>query len=105
MPTKLPTSAKSSTTTTLDKGYYKGVIFDIPGAEVKVNGKWITYSEANKAQIKAQNPFKLEWRLNGNLCKKLGYGSEKTLKGKVIVVDDKFNGLNITKEFSVTLSP
>lgn len=104
MPTKLPTSAKSSTTTSLDKGYYKGVIFDIPGAEVKVNGKWITYSEANKAQIKAQNPFKLEWRLNGDLCKKMGYGAGKTLKGKVIVVDDKWNGLNITKEFSVNMS-
>jgi hypothetical protein len=105
MPTKLPTSVKASGTVSLNKGYYKGVIFDIPGAEVKVDGKWITYSEANKALILAQNPFKLEWRLNGNLCTKLGYGSEKTLKGKVIVVDDKFNGLNITKEFSVSLTP
>lgn len=104
MPTKLPTSAKSSTTTTLDKGYYKGVIFDIPGAEVKVNGKWITYSEANKAQIKAQNPFKLEWRLNGELAKKYGYTAGHTLKGKVIVVDDKWNGLNIIKDISITLT-
>lgn len=105
MPTSLPASVKASGTVSLNKGYYKGVIFDIPGAEVKVNGKWITYSEANKAQIKALNPFKLEWRLNGDLCKKMGYGAGKTLKGKVIVVDDKWNGLNITKEFSVTLSP
>lgn len=105
MPTSLPASVKASGTVSLNKGYYKGVIFDIPGAEVKVDGKWIAYSDANKALILAQNPFKLEWRLNGNLCKKMGYGSEKTLKGKVIVVDDKFNGLNITKEFSVTLSP
>lgn len=105
MPTSLPASVKASDTVSLNKGYYKGVIFDIPGAEVKVDGKWIAYSDANKALILAQNPFKVEWRLNGDLCKKMGYGSEKTLKGKVIVVDDKFNGLNITKEFSVTLSP
>ena len=104
MPTKLPTSAKSDATVSLSKGYYKGVIFDIPGAEVKVNGKWITYTDANKAQIKAQNPMNLEWRLNGELCKKMGYGAGKTLKGKVIVVDDNWNGLNMTKEFSITLS-
>lgn len=104
MPTKLPTSAKSNATVSLSKGYYKGVIFDIPGAEVKVNGKWITYTDANKAQIKAQNPMNLEWRLNGELCKKMGYGAGKTLKGKVIVVDDNWNGLNMTKEFSITLS-
>lgn len=95
---------KASGTVSLNKGYYKGVIFDIPGAEVKVDGKWIAYSDANKALILAQNPFKLEWRLNGNLCKKMGYGADKTLKGKIIVVDDKWNGLNITKEFSVNMS-
>lgn len=105
MPTKLPTSAKSDATVSLSKGYYKGVIFDIPGAEVKVDGEWIAYSDANKAQIKAQNPLTLEWRLNGERCKKMGYGFEKPVTGKIIVVDDKWNGLNITKEFSINLTP
>ena len=103
MPTSLPASVKASGTVSLSKGYYKGVIFDIPCAEVKIDGKWIAYSDANTKLIKAQNPFKLEWRINGELAKK--YGLSKTLKGKIIVVDDKWNGLNMTKEFSVTLSP
>lgn len=103
MPTKLPASVKAAGTALLSKGYYKGVIFDIPCAEVKIDGKWIAYSDANTKLIKAQNPFKLEWRINGELAKK--YGLSKTLKGKIIVVDDKWNGLNMTKEFSVTLSP
>ena len=105
MPTKLPTSAKSDATVSLNKGYYKGVIFDIPGAEVKVDGKWIAYSDANKAQIKALNPMTLEWRLNGERCKKMGYDFEKPVTGKIIVVDDKWNGLNITKEFCINLTP
>ena len=105
MPTQIPASVKNDATVSLNKGYYKGVIFDIPGAEVKVNGEWIAYSDKNKSQIKAQNPMNLEWRLSGSLLRKLGYESGKPVTGKVIVVDDKWNGLNMTKEFSINLSP
>ena len=104
MPTSIPTSVKTTGTASLTKGYYKGVIFDIPGAEVKIDGKWIAYNDANKQLIKAQNPFLLEWRINGELAKKYGYTAGKTHKGKVIVVDDKWNGLNMAKEFSIALT-
>ncbi len=104
MPTNLPSSVKAAGTASLSKGYYKGVIFDIPCAEVKIDGKWIAYSDANTKLIKAQNPFHLEWRINGELAKKYGYTAGHTLKGKVIVVDDKWNGLNIIKDISITLT-
>ena len=104
MPTNLPSSVKAAGTASLSKGYYKGVIFDIPCAEVKIDGKWIAYSDANTKLIKAQKPFHLAWRINGELAKKYGYTAGHTLKGKVIVVDDKWNGLNIIKDISITLT-
>ncbi len=55
MPT-VPTSIKLGETINLGKGYYHGIIFDIPGAEVKINGEWIAFTENNKATILAQNP-------------------------------------------------
>ena len=102
MPTSLPSSLQSSKTTSLNKWYYKWVIFDIPWAEVKINWQWVAYNNANKSQIKSQNPMTLEWRLNWDLCKKLWY-QWKTVSWKIIVVDDKWNGLNIDKEFSVSI--
>ena len=99
MPTDLPSSIQSSKTVNLNKWYYKWVIFDIPWAEVKINWEWITYNDANKSQIKNQNPMTLERRLNGDLCRKLWY-KWQTIQWKIIVVDDKWNGLNIDKDFS-----
>ena len=102
MPNNLPSSIQSSQTVSLSKGYYKWVIFNIPWAEVKINWEWTAYNDANKSLIKSQNPMTLEWRINGDLCRKLGY-KWKDIKGKVIVVDDKWNGLNMEKEFSVSI--
>ena len=102
MPTELPNQINAEETISLNKWYYKWVIFDIPWAEVKVNWQWIAYNDANKSVIKGQNPFSLEWRINGDLCRKMGY-KWKAVAGKVIVVDDKWNGLNISSDFNVNI--
>jgi hypothetical protein len=102
MPNNLPSSIQISKNVSLNKWYYKWIIFDIPWAEVKINWQWIAYNDANKSQIKSQNPMNLEWRINGDLCKKLWY-KWKSINWKIIVVDDKWNGLNIDKKFSVNI--
>jgi hypothetical protein len=102
MPTDLASSIQSWQTINLNKWYYKWVIFDIPWAEVKVNWEWIAYNDANKSKIKSQNPMKLQWRINWDLCRKLWY-KWKSIQWKIIVVDDKWNGLNINKEFSINM--
>ena len=102
----LPSRIKMGETIDLGKGYYHGVIFDIPGAEVKINGEWIAFTEKNKATILAQNPFALEWRLNAdtNYLRKLGYKSGDTLKGQIIVIDDQYNALNITQDIAIKVT-
>ena len=45
----------------------------------------------------------LEWRLNGELLNKYNYKPGDTINGLIIAVDDKWNGLNITKDFSVNI--
>lgn len=112
MPTNIPNSIKPWENIQLEKWYYKWVVFDIPWAEVKVNGEWIAYNEKNTQLIKAQNPFFLEWRLNGkliggdlDLLRKMGYKPGEAIKGRILVVDDQWNGLNMTKDFSITLTP
>ncbi len=104
MPT-VPTSIKLGETINLGKGYYHGIIFDIPGAEVKVNGEWIAFTEKNKATILAQNPFAFEWRLNADATylRKLGYKQGDTLKGQIIVIDDQYNALNITQDITIKI--
>ena len=94
-PQNLPTSISSGETVNLDKGYYKGVLFSIPGAEVKVDGEWIAFDNKNKEVILIQNPMNLEWRLNGELLKKYGYTSGQTVEGQIITVDDKWGGLRL----------
>jgi hypothetical protein len=42
----------------------------------------------------------LQWRINWDLCKKLWY-KWKPINWKIIVVDDKWNGLNIDKDFTI----
>jgi hypothetical protein len=102
MPTDLPSSIQPWQTINLNKWYYKWVIFDIPWAEVKINWQWIAYSEANKSQIKNQNPMTLEWRINWDLCRKMWY-KWKNIEWNIIVVDDKWNGLNIEKDITIKL--
>ena len=103
MPTALPTNLKADETFTLKKGYYHGIIYQIPGAEVKINDQWIAFTDNNKDLILAQNPMNLEWRLNGELLNKYGYKQGDTATGHILVVDDQWNGLSITKDFSVSL--
>ena len=103
MPTALPDSIKTDEATTLEKGYYHGVIYQIPGAEVNINGKWIAFDNNNKDLILAQNPMTLEWRLNGELLRSYGYKPGDTVNGQLLVVDDQWNGLTITKDISVSL--
>ena len=102
MPTELPSELNINETKELSKGSYKGVVFNIPGAEVLIDGEWIACTQQNAEKIKAQNPFNLEWRINGDLCKQLGY-ENKTVEGTIILVDDQYNGLNITVPISITV--
>ena len=104
MPLDLPISVGWSQTAALSKGYYHGLVFNIPGAEVKVNGEWIRCNADNKDLILAQNPFTLEWRRNGDLLRKLGYKQGDTVKGKVIAIDDQWNGLNLSQDISISVS-
>ncbi len=94
-PQNLPASISTGETLNLDKGYYKGILFSIPGSEVKVNGEWIAFDNKNKDAILSQNPMNLEWRLNGELLQKYGYTSGQTVEGQVITVDDKWGGLRL----------
>lgn len=103
MPTDLPASIKNDETAELSKGYYHGLAFDIPGAEVNINGEWISFSAENKSAIFAQNPFTLEWRLNGDLLSKLGYKQGDTITGRIITVDDQWNGLNLSQDIGITM--
>ena len=101
MPANLPGGISTAGTVALERGYYHGIVFDIPGAEVKVNGQWIRCNAENADLIKSQNPMTLEWRLNGTLLRKLGYKPGDTVTGQVVTVDDEWNGLNITTDISI----
>jgi len=103
MPTSLPTDLKANETTPLEKGYYHGVVYQIPGAEVNINGQWIPFTNDNKGLIFSQNPMNLEWRLNGTVLNSYGYKPGDTINGQMIAVDDQWNGLSITKDFSVNI--
>lgn len=94
-PKELPEIIKLSETISLKKGYYKGILFSIPGTEVKVNGEWIPFDAKNKDIILKLNPMNLEWRLNGDLLKKYGYTSGQTVEGQIVTVDDKWGGLRL----------
>ena len=94
-PQNLPESISTGETVSLEKGYYNGVLFSIPGAEVKVNDEWVAFDNKNKDKILAQNPMNLEWRLNGDILRKMGYTSGQTVEGQVITVDDKWGGLRL----------
>lgn len=101
MPAAESLTVKQGEALNLEKGYYHGVIFNIPGAEVKINGEWIAFSQANESLIKAQNPMTLQWSLNGGQLRKLGYKQGDTVKGHILVVDDQWQGLTISKDFTV----
>lgn len=102
-PQNLPASISAGETINLDKGYYKGILFSIPGAEVKVNGEWIAFDNKNKDIIMSQNPMNLEWRLNGELLQKYGYTSGQTVEGQIITVDDKWGGLRLEVPMTIKI--
>ena len=104
MPSSLPSTIGINETIDLEKGYYKGLIFNIPGAEVKIGDEWIAYDAKNKGLIFAQNPMNLEWRLNGTLLRKYGYTTGQTIQGQIATVDDQWNGLRIAVPFVVQVN-
>ena len=101
---KVPASVSEKGTTALQRGYYHGVVFNIPGAEVNINGEWVPFNKDNQERIKEQNPFSLQWRLNGELLAMMGYTHGKTVTGQLIAVDDQWNGLNITQDVTITIN-
>ena len=103
MTTNIPSSIRTGETVTLTKEWYKGIIFDIPGAEVLIDGQWISYEVKNKDLILAQNPMDLEWRLNGNLLRKYDYSSGQTIQGRILSVDDNWKGLKLEKDISIQI--
>ena len=103
-PQNLPTTISIGETVPLDKGYYKGVLFSIPCAEVKIDGEWIAFDNRNKDAILFQNPMTLDWRLNGELLKKYGYTPGQTVEGQIITVDDKWGGLRLEVPIMVAVN-
>ena len=99
----IPSTIQEGEIIPLTKGWYKGLLFSIPGAEILVNGEWITFEAKNKDLILAQNPMNLEWRLNGNLLRKYGYSPGQTIQGRIITVDDQWNGLRLEVPMSITI--
>lgn len=99
----VPRSLTSDEVVTLSKGYYKGVVFNIPGVEVLINGEWIAYDQQNESLIMSQNPFNLKWRLNGKLLLKLGFKNNSTISGTIIAVDDQWNGMNLNKPITISI--
>lgn len=104
MPADLPAKIKNGETVALNKGYYKGVAFSIPGAEVNIDDEWMPFTKDNESLIKAHNPFALEWRINSSLLSKMGYKSGNTVKGSILVIDDQWNGLNIASDIAIQIT-
>ena len=104
MMTDIPSGISLDETVSLNKEWYKGLLFNIPGAEVKVNGEWIPFTAENYSRIKSANPMNLEWRLNGTLVRKYGYTPGQTLQGKIITVDDQWNGLRLEKDITIQIN-
>lgn len=103
MPT-VPATLTEGTTASLSQGYYHGVVFNIPGAEVNINGEWVPFTNANFDRIKKQNPFTLQWRLNSEYLPMMGYTRGTTITGQLIAVDDQWHGLNITQDVTITIN-
>ena len=103
MKADVPSSISINEVVNLGIGYYKGLIFNIPGSEVLVNGEWIAFTAENASRIKATNPMNLEWRLNGALLRKYGYTPGQNIQGQIITVDDQWNGLRLEVPMSITI--
>ncbi len=104
MTVDIPSSISLGEKVPLNKEWYKGLIFNIPGTEVNVNGEWIPFTSENASRIKAANPMNLEWRLNGALLRKYGYTPGQTIQGQIITVDDQWNGLRLEKNTTIQIN-
>ena len=101
--TDLPSEIKTDETLPLNKWYYKWIIFNIPGAEVLINGERVAFDNENSTLIKSQNPFTLERRLNGELSKQLW--CEDNIEWSIQAVDDERNWLkDLSKTFTVNIN-
>ena len=103
MTAEIPSAIGLGETINLTKEWYKGLIFDIPGAEVLIGGQWIPYDAKNKDLILAQNPMDLDWRLSGTLLRKYGYTPGQTLQGQILTVDDQWNGLRLEVPMAIQI--
>ena len=103
-PNTISSSVSLGETMELQKGYYKGVVFNIPGAEVMIGDEWIPFDSKNKNLILSQNPMNLTWRINGNLLKKMGYTAGQTVQGQIITIDDQWNGLRLEVPMTITIN-
>ena len=103
MTAAVPSAMGMEETVELTKEWYKGLIFDIPGAEVLIDEQWIAYDAKNKDLIQKQNPMTLQWRLNGVLLRKMGYTSGQTIEGQILTVDDQWNGLRLEVPMTVVI--
>ena len=103
MTTTIPSNISPGETVTLTKGWYKGLVFDLPGAEVLIDGQWIAYDGKNRDLILSHNPMNLEWRLNGDLLRRMGYTSGQTIQGQIVTVDDQWNGLRLEVPFEIQI--
>lgn len=99
----IPSTMKVGDVISLNKGWYKGLVFNVPGAEVLINGEWIACTQDNADKIKAQNLMNLEWRLNGGLLSQYGYKTGDTVSGQLVAVDDEWNGLSLVKDITFTI--
>lgn len=103
---QMPTEIASGQVSSLEKGWYKGVVFLFPGTEVLVDGEWIPFDNDNfQSTIKNCNPFHLEFRMNGDLLVQQGFKVGDAIEGTIQAVDDQWWGLkDISKPFSLTLT-
>ena len=100
----IPSTIQEGEIIPLTKGWYKGLLFSIPGSEVLVNGEWMSFDAKNKDLILSQNPMNLEWRLNGSLLRKYGYTPGQSIQGQIITVDDQWNGLRLEIPISIQIN-
>lgn len=103
---QMPAEIASGQVSSLEKGWYKGVVFLFPGTEVLVDGEWIPFDNDNfQSTIKNCNPFHLEFRMNGDLLVQQGFKVGDAIEGTIQAVDDQWWGLkDISKPFTLTLT-
>lgn len=88
---QMPAEIASGQVSSLEKGWYKGVVFLFPGTEVLVEGEWIPFDNDNfQSTIKNSNPFHLEFRMNGDLLVQQGFKAGDVITGTIQAVDENW---------------